>query len=108
MADGGGGVLNPPLSTVGWLKVGCSTVGWLQKPKKVKKAKKSSKKKQKYKKIVSLQANISDTPFDQKFFQPPEVGVSQWHTHTDGHTYKHCGLLPESDSGRFCKNIILK
>ena len=38
--------------------------GWFPKPKKVEKRKKSSK--QKKKKIVSLQAKISDIPFDQK------------------------------------------
>ena len=36
--------------------------------------------------IVSFQAKISDTPFDQKFVWPSEVGVLRWHTHTDKQT----------------------
>ena len=39
--------------------------------------------------IVSLQAKIRDTPCNQKFFRPPEVGLSRWHGYTyietDGH-----------------------
>ena len=50
---------------------------------------------------MSLQAKISDMPFDQKFFQPQEVGVSRWRTHTDGHTDVHCGQQTESASGRY-------
>ena len=37
------------------------------------------------KKKVSLQSNISNTPFDQKSPQPPEQGVLQRHRQTEGH-----------------------
>ena len=37
------------------------------------------------KNYVSSQPNISDWPFDQRSPRPPEVGVLQWHWHTDGH-----------------------
>ena len=34
---------------------------------------------------MSLQANISDTPFNQKSPRPPEEGVLDFHTQTSGH-----------------------
>ena len=55
-------------------------LGWLQKPKKVEKSERSSKKKSK--KIVSLHANISDTPFDQKSLHPPGEAVLNYHIQT--------------------------
>ena len=55
-------------------------------------------------------ANISKTPFDQKFPGYPEVGVSRWHTHTDRQTnvwtwrlYDWPGL-----EGRVSENILSK
>ena len=36
-------------------------------------------------KIVSSQTNIRNAIFDQRSTRPPEVGVSRWHRHTDGH-----------------------
>ena len=47
-------------------------------------------------KHVSLQAKICNMHFEQNFFWPPEVGVSQWHTHTDRHTDGHCDTMTES------------
>ena len=41
---------------------------------------------------MSLQANISDTPFNQKSEQPPEKGVLRRHTHTDIQTSNHLQL----------------
>ena len=38
------------------------------------------------------QANIRNTFFDQKFPQPPEVGVSQRHRQTDRHTEKQTDM----------------
>ena len=35
---------------------------------------------------MSLQANNSDTPFDQNISQPPEVGVLRWHTYSNRQT----------------------
>ena len=60
--------------------------------KKIRK-KKSSKQK---KKIVSLQVNISTTPFDQKFTGNPEVGVLNCHRTTDRQTDGHCNSMTES------------
>ena len=37
-------------------------------------------------KIVSLQPNISDTPFDQRSPRPPEEGISRRHRQTDRQT----------------------
>ena len=47
-------------------------------------------------KIVSFQAKIRDTPFEQKLFAPPEVGILQWHTHTNTHTDGHGDSLTKS------------
>ena len=41
-------------------------------------------------------AKISDRPFDQKFFRPPEVGVSRWHGHTYRQTIGHGDSMTES------------
>ena len=48
------------------------------------------------KKIVSLQANISDKPFNQKSPGHPEVGVLNCHRQTDRHTDGHCNSMTES------------
>ena len=45
---------------------------------------------------MSSQAKIIDTPFEQKFFQPPEVGVLRWHGHTDRQTDGHPDSMTES------------
>ena len=45
--EGRGGPLTPPLSKIGWLTVGCSTVGWFQKGEKVETRENSSKQKEK-------------------------------------------------------------
>ena len=47
-------------------------------------------------KIVLSQTNIRNAIFDQRSTRPPEVGVSQWHRHTDIHTYGHGDLLTNS------------
>ena len=61
-----GASLNPPLSTVGWTKtthfnnvVKRNTCSFLLQ-------------------IVSKQANIRNTVFDQRSSRPQEVGVSRW------------------------------
>ena len=59
-------------------------VCWLRKPEKVEKCNQSSKQK----KNVSLQANISDTPFDQKSLGHPEVVDLQRHRATDRRTLR--------------------
>ena len=51
--------------------------------------------KKKGKQIVSLQPNISDTPFDQKSPRPPEEGVLNCHTHTDRQTDGHRNSMTE-------------
>ena len=38
---------------------------------------------------MSLQPNISDTPFDQKCPRPPEGGVSRLHTQSIDVRYEH-------------------
>ena len=61
---------------------------------------------------MSLQANISNTPFDQKFFRPSEVGVLQWHTHTNKQTYKQTDIAdsrlnqPRADSVKIPDNLL--
>ena len=92
-------LLTPPLSTLGWL-----TVGWLQKPRKVEKRKKSSKRKKK--KIVSLHANISDTPFDQSSPVHREVGVLNCHRPTNRQTDGHCDSMTESDSVKMKHHMV--
>ena len=52
--------------------------------RKLKKANKSSKRKNT--KIVSLQPNISDTPFNHKSTRPPEEGVLKHNGQTNRHT----------------------
>ena len=94
-------LITPPLSTE----------GWLQKLKKVEQREKIIETEKE--KNVPLHANISDTPFDQKFPRPPEEGVLNCHRQTnkqtDRHTYGHrdsmtesvkrrCGLLVEPSS----------
>ena len=70
-------LLNSQLSTVGWLRV-----GWLQKPENNwKHAHKNIIETEKKK--LSLQANISNPPFNQRFPLPPWVGIWRWHRHTD-------------------------
>ena len=44
-------------------------------------------------KTVSSQAKISNMPFNRKFFQPLEAGVSQWHTQTDVFTDEHADSM---------------
>ena len=34
---------------------------------------------------MSSQTNVRNAIFDQRSTRPPEVGVSRWHRHTDGH-----------------------
>ena len=70
-------LLTPPLSRVGWV-----ILGWLRKPEMLKNAKKIIDTKTKTKN-GSSQANISDTPFDQKSLGLREVGVLNCHRHTD-------------------------
>ena len=50
-------------------------VGWFRKHQKIEKNA-----------TVSLHAKISDMPFDQKFFWPPEVVVLQWPRQTNTQT----------------------
>ena len=38
--------------------------------------------------VVSLQAKNSNTPFDQKLFPHPEVGVSRWLRQTHKRTWR--------------------
>ena len=45
---------------------------------------------------MSSQANISNTPFDQRSQRPPEVGVSQRHRQTHKQTDKHGDSMTES------------
>ena len=45
---------------------------------------------------VSSQANISDTPFDQKSLGHPEVVVLQRHRPTDRHTDGHRDSMTDS------------
>ena len=45
---------------------------------------------------MSSQANISDTPFDQKSPGHPEVDVLNCHRQTDRHTYGHGDSMTES------------
>ena len=71
-------LVTPLLFTVGWL-----TVGWLQKQENVKK---KIIKTEKNKQIVSLQANISGTPFDQKSPGHPEMDVLNCHRQTNRQT----------------------
>ena len=89
-------LLTPPLSTV----------GWLQKPKKVEKQKNHWNEKEKEKKVVSLHANISNMPFDQRSARPPEECVLNCHKQTDRQTDGHRDSMTESaDSvGRFSEN----
>ena len=44
---------------------------------------------------MSSQANINNTPFNQKSPRPPEVGVSQRHRPTDIQTNGHCDSMTE-------------
>ena len=46
--------------------------------------------------MVSSQANISDTPFDQKSPGHPEVGVLNCHRQTDRQTNGHRDSTTES------------
>ena len=46
--------------------------------------------------IVSWQANISDTPFDQRSLRPPEVGVLNCHRQTHRLTDRHGASMNES------------
>ena len=46
--------------------------------------------------MLLLQANISDTHFDQKSPRPPELGVLQRHRHTDTQTDGHHNSMTES------------
>ena len=45
---------------------------------------------------MSSQVKISDTHLDQKFFQPPKMGVLQWYGHTDRQTDGHRDSMTES------------
>ena len=56
-----------------------------ENPKKLKKRKEIIKTR-KAKKIVSLHANICDTPIDQRSSRPPEERVLNCHRQTDRHT----------------------
>ena len=40
-------------------------------------------------KNVPSQAKMCNTPFDQNFTRPPEVGFPQWHTKTNRQTGGH-------------------
>ena len=55
---GRGGSLIPPLSTVGWLTLGCSTVEWFRKPEKSWKTQKIIKTKKKKKKKMCYRRSI--------------------------------------------------
>ena len=90
-------LLTPPISTLGW-----STLWWLRKPEKVEKRKKSMKPKKT--KIVSLQAKISNTPFDKKFVWPPEVGILQWRRQTYRRTWRLYDW--PGPGGRICENLL--
>ena len=88
VVGGGGGVsLALPSSIVGWLTVGCSTEGWFQKPENYENAKNHQNKKEKNCVIAGQNQRYALRP---EAFQPLEVGVLQWDTHTDGHTDGHC------------------
>ena len=50
---------------------------------------------------MSLYANISDTPFDQKPTRPPEKGVLNNHRQTDRHGYS---MTESAPWGRFREN----
>ena len=60
-------------------------MGWFQKPKKIEKTRKIIET-EKQTKIVSFQAKISDTPFDQKFFLTSGSGCFAM-AHTYGPTH---------------------
>ena len=47
-------------------------------------------------KIVSSQANIRNTFFDQRSPRPSGVGVLQWYGQTDRQTHGHCDSMTES------------
>ena len=83
------------------------TVGRLQKPAKVAKTRKIIEAERK-EKSVSSQANIRDTPFDQKSPGHPEVGVLNCHRQTDRHTDGHGDSMTEltqwADAVRFFNN----
>ena len=57
--------------------------------------------------IVSSQANISDTPCDQKSPRPPEAGVLRRHKHKYRQTDRHMDIAvsrlnqPQVDSVKF-------
>ena len=63
--------------------------------------------------IVSLQAKISDMPFNKKSFWLPEVGVLQWQTNKDKQTdtqtdiglYDWIGLGADSVETNFIKKL---
>ena len=71
--------------------------------KKLSKLKKNHTNWRKKEKIVSLQAKISNMPFDQKFFWPPEMGVSQWRRQTNTQT-DIAALWLNRPRGRFSGN----
>ena len=51
---------------------------------------------------MSLNANISDTPFNQRSPRPPEEGVLRHHRHTYIHTNEHLNW----PMGRFSEKIL--
>ena len=64
---------------------------------------------QKHEKLSKLrkkEAKISDTPFDQKFVQPPEEGVLRRHTHTDGHRNSMTESAQRGQVSEKCKQYL--
>ena len=52
-----------------------------------------------------MPANISDTTFDQKSSEPPDVGVLNCQGQTDKQTDIQCASMTESASGGFSENV---
>ena len=88
-------LLTPPLSTVGWSKTTRFNNLWRKSAHTFY-----------FFLIVSSQANITNTFFEQKSSRHPEVGVSQWHRQTNTQTNRwrlYDWICPE---GQFSENLI--